>query len=47
MGVSGFAENLAAIQQGLYVNQPLLLLVSITGLLVALIGAPFFVARTK
>jgi hypothetical protein len=38
-------ENLAAIQQGLYIGQPLLLLVSITGLLVALVGAPFFVAR--
>jgi hypothetical protein len=40
---SNFAENLAAVQQGLYVSEPLLLLVSITGLLVALIGAPFFI----
>jgi hypothetical protein len=35
-GVSKTLENLAAIQQGLYVDQPMLLLVSITGLLVAL-----------
>jgi hypothetical protein len=37
-------ENLAAIQHELYVVSPLLMLVSVTGLLVALIGAPLFVA---
>lgn len=42
---SSTVENLAAIQQVLYVTEPLLLLVSITGLLVALIGAPFFVSK--
>jgi hypothetical protein len=46
-GSSNFVENLAAVQHGLYVGQPLLLLVSITGLLVALIGAPFFVSRSS
>lgn len=43
----GVSENLAAIQYGLYIGQPLLLIVSITGLLVALIGAPFFISRSN
>jgi NADH:ubiquinone oxidoreductase subunit 6 (subunit J) len=33
------AENLKAIQEGLYVNNPMLLLVSVCVLLVALVGA--------
>jgi len=37
-------ENLAAIQHQLYVVSPLLMIVSVTGLLVALIGAPLFVS---
>jgi uncharacterized membrane protein len=45
MLAANITENLAAIQHGLYIGQPLLIIVSITGLLVALIGAPFFVSR--
>lgn len=37
-------ENLAAIQHQLYVVSPMLMIVSVTGLLVALIGAPLFVS---
>ncbi len=37
-------ENLAAIQYNLYVASPLFMIVSVTGLLVALIGAPLFVS---
>ena len=37
-------ENLAAIQHQLYVISPMLMIVSVTGLLVALIGAPLFVS---
>jgi len=37
-------ENLAAIQHHLYVVSPMLMVVSVTGLLVALVGAPLFVS---
>ena len=42
---SNTTENLAAIQYGLYIGQPLLTIVSITGLLVALIGAAVIISR--
>ena len=44
---NNLVENLAAIQHGLYIGEPLVTIVSITGLLVALIGAPFFISRGK
>ena len=42
--ISESLENLAAIQHQLYVVSPLFMIVSVTGLLVALIGAPLFVS---
>jgi len=42
---NGEAENLTAIQQGLYSSNPLLLLMSVTSLLVALIGAAVIFAK--
>ena len=44
---NGEAENLTAIQQGLYSSNPLLLLMSVTSLLVALIGAAVIFAKKK
>jgi len=43
----GGPENLSAIQQGLYSSNPMLLLMSVTSLLVALIGAAVIFAKKK